>query len=150
MISTTINIHTDVLFKITFAAGLLDISKKDIIVMLMMRMMKDQHAFERYFTTVRYQPDDAKDKWHCFHVRLKADVNEYFVDLRKLCKCSVSCLLAIAVNRYLDDLLHDGENAVDNNPFFMNYVLFREVYDGIISWRFYWGYTEKLTKTLRL
>jgi len=150
MITTTLNIHLDVLSKITQTAERLGKSRREIIVLLLMKMMKDHRLFGRGFSTVKYQLDDDKENWHCFHIRFREDENEFFVDLRKLCKFSVSCLLAKAVERYLGELLKNTEKKVDNYRNFNSYVLHREVVEGIISWRMYWGFPIKHLKTLRL
>lgn len=151
MATTTLNIHIDVLSKINQHAIRLNKSKKEIIILLLMRIMKNHHLFVKTFSTVKYQRSDIKAKWHCFHIRFKKDENEFFVDLRKLCKYSVSCLVAISVERYLDELIMDiDKKLVDNYIYYKNYVLHFEVIDGIISWSFYWGYPEEHLKTLRL
>ena len=151
MIATTLNIHVDVLSNINKVAAQLRKSRKEIIILLLKRMMEDQRALSRGFSTVRYQEDDEKVNWHCFHIRFREDENEFFVDLRKISKFSVSCLLAIAVKRYLGTLIEDLKNGnVDNYSSFNNYVLYQGVVDGIISWHIYWGYPEKHLKTLRL
>ncbi len=100
---------------------------------------------------VKYQPDDVKKNWHCFHIRFREDEYEFFTDLRNVCKYSVSYLLAKAVALYLDEIGDiDGEKSVDNYRLFRNYVLHHEVVEGIISLHSYWGYPEKHLKTLNL
>ncbi len=150
MIATTLNIHVGVLAKISKAAIRFNQSRRKTIVMLLMMIMEDQRFFARCFSTVKYQPDDNEENWHCFHIRFREDENEFFVDLRKLCKFSVSYLLALAVDRYLGALLKRVKKSVDNNIRFINYVQYHEVVDGIFSWRIYWGYPIKEIKTLRL
>ena len=151
MLSTTLNIHVDVFAKITQEAVRLKKSRKFVIILLFMQIMKNYQLFMRGFSTVKYQPDDAKKNWHCFHIRFREDENEFFVDLRKVCKFSVSYLLAKAVDLYLDKLWEeDLEKSVDNYRTFNNYVLHHTVIDGIISLQSYWGYPEKHLKTLHL
>jgi len=150
MIITTLNIHLDVLSNISRAAGRLGKSRKDIIVLLLRRIMRDHHLFKHGFSTVKYQMDDDSGNWHCFHIRFREDENEFFVDLRKLTKCSVSNLVAKAVERYLAELIEDRVKSVDNYRYFSNYVLHSELIDGIISWRIYWGFPVEHLKTLRI
>ena len=151
MISTTLNIHIDVLSKITDAAKHLDTSRKAVIVLLLKRMMKNHRFFTQSFSTVKYQQDDDKDNWHCFHIRFRPDENEFFVDLRKVCKFSVSCLLAMAVKQFLSELMRDiKKKLVDNYQDFKNYVLHKEIVEGILSWQIYWGLPMEHLKTLRL
>ena len=151
MLSTTLNIHVDVFAKINQEAVRLKKSRKFVIILLFMHIMKNYQLFMRGFSTVKYQPDDVKKNWHCFHIRYREDEKEYFEDLRKVCKFSVSYLLVKAVDHYLDKLWEeDVEKSVDNYRPFSNYVLHHEVIEGIISFQFYWGYPEKHLKTLHL
>ena len=145
MIQTTLNMHIAVLEKIAGVATALNTSKRDIVVRLLRKTMRDVGRFKHRFRTVKYQPDDAGGNWHCFHICFRDDENEYFVDLRKLCKYSVSHLLAIAVNRYIHELI---QNPMNNYTDFCDYYLFHEIVEGIKSWRFYWGYPEKTIERL--
>ncbi len=148
MLATTFNVHCDILAKITGAAVRLNKTRRDIIVFLLMRIMEDHDGLIRGFTTVKYQHDDERISWHCFHIRLKHDEYEYFVDLRKVCKCSISLLIAIAVDRYIDELAKCIKKVVDNYPLFSNYVSHLEVIDGIFCLHFFWGFPEAYLKTL--
>jgi hypothetical protein len=151
MPDTTINIHEDIYTRISAAAVKLDTSRRDIIIRLLMRMMKNNSTPRRGFTTVKYQPGDATGRWHPFHICYKNDENEFSVDLRKFSKYSVSFILAIAVEKYLDQLTGDAnEKGMYNYTGFSNYVIYREVVEGIISWRLYWGYPPEELKSLKL
>ena len=146
MASTTINIRREVLSKITNAAIQSNKSRREIIIYLLKLVARNNDSHLRGFGTVKYQSDDDPDNWHCFHIRFKPDEYEYFLDLRKVCKCSVSHLVAIAADKYLNDIMAN----VDNYALFSNYVLRREIIDGIICWHLYWGYPEKHLNSLRL
>jgi hypothetical protein len=151
ILRTTLNIHVDILSRIYTAAIKLNKSHREIIILLFMRIMQNHSLLQGKFTTVKYQPDDERNKWHKFHICFKPDENEFFGDLRKFCKFSVSYLLAIAVREYLDELMGDAEKkSVDNYPYFNNYMIYREIVSGIISWRLYWGYPAEEAKTFRL
>lgn len=150
MLATTFNIHSNILQKITEAANRLNTSQRDIIVLLLMKIMADHDRLIRGTSMVKYQHDDEGKKWHCFHIRLKNDEYEYFIDLRKVCKCSISLLIAIAVERYFEELMVCTKKHVDNYQLFNSYVFRRVVMDGIISWHMYWGYPEKELKALLL
>lgn len=141
MLKTTLNINCDVITRITCASRKLNKSKRDIIVILLKCIMRDIDKFQGGFTTVKYQPDDEKGHWHCFSIRFKCDENEFWVDLRKMSKFSVSYLVAIAVDIYLDDLV---KNSVHNYAKFNKYILVKETVQGIVCWQCYWGKLEKL------
>ena len=150
MIATTLNIHINVLSRITYASEKIGVSRRKIIILLLMQMMKDTRLRNRGFSTVMYQCDDIKENWRCFHIRFREDENEFFVDLRKFSKYSVSYLLAMAVERYLSKILENCVKFIDNYNIFNNYILHRYVIEGIISWHIYWGLPKEHIKTLKL
>jgi hypothetical protein len=151
MARTTLNINVDIFSRISTAATKLGKPRREVIVLLLMRIMQNHSMPHRGFTTVKYQPDDDKDKWHPFQICIRPDENEFFMDLRKFCKYSVSYLVAIAVEKYLDQLVDDaGGTGIHNYVYYRNYVIYREVVDGVISWRLYWGYPSEELKTFRL
>jgi hypothetical protein len=82
--------------------------------------------------------------WRTFHLTVREDDYEFLLDLRKLMKMSVSRILAYAVKRYLRGL---KKNITDNNRFF-NYTVLREIIDGVICWRFFWGFPRGIAKLL--
>jgi hypothetical protein len=152
MIETTINIHHDNFAKISDASMRTGKSHRNIIVALLMLIMADCGAFQREFTAVKYQEDDPAGEWHHFHIKYRVDENEFVTDLRKFCKFSVSLFLAIAVQKYITLLIGDTKKSkiMNNYPRFCNYVLHRELIDGVISWHSYWGFPHEHLKTLLL
>ena len=150
MIATTLYLHVNNILLIEDIASRSRITRKKVIVTLLMMIMKDFYDHREIFTTVKYQRDDVKKNWRRFHIRLRWDENEFFADLRKLCKCSVSNLLAIAVRKYSGELYNRESGDVDNYPHYRHYVLHHEVVQGVMSWRFYWGFPEKELKKLRM
>ncbi len=149
MLATTINMHIDIFNKISQVSEKLNKSKRDVVVMLLLRTMDDIHKLHRGFTTVKYQPDNDKDKWHCFAIRFRPDEIEYCCDLRKIGKYSLSYLVAIAVEKYIDELIEKVKNVVYNYTRYSNYVLYREVVEDIICWQCYWGFPIERLKTLK-
>lgn len=148
MVATTLNLNIIILGKITKASSQLGKSRRYIIITLLKRIMHDHQSVMRGFVTVKYQAEDDRKNWHCFHIRFKEDEYEFFLDLRKLCKYSVSFLVAIAVDQYLDKLLADRGNNVDNYINFTNYVLHQETKKGIFYTCLIWGYNEEHLKTI--
>jgi hypothetical protein len=143
MMKTTLNIHIDVMKKITFAAQKQGISHSEMIVMLLNKSMDEMQNRDRIGRLVQYQQRDSPDKWHPFHIRWKWDEYEFFQDMRKLLKMSVSLILAYAVEKFLDKVMK--KNKSDNNHFH-NYILAKEVIDGIIIWKLIWGFPPNLEK----
>ncbi len=146
MIATTVNLHNNTLVKITNSAVQLKKSRHEIIVILLGRIMNDHERIKHRFTSVKYQPDDSRENWHCFHIRFRQDEYEFFLDLRKLCKCSVSLLIAIAVDRYIHEIGNNSHKYVDKYLEFNIYILKKKLTDGIISWHLNWVYSKKHIK----
>jgi hypothetical protein len=149
MFASSINMHQDTLARLSYAAVKLNTSRREVIVRLLMRVMRDIDAFRRGPGTVCYQPDDREGRWHCFAVKFKTDENEFFADLRKLCKCSVSFLVAIAVEKYLDDMLEENRKGIYDYTGFSGYQILKELSCGILCWRHYWGNPGKTTPLLK-
>ena len=142
---TTLNVHIDILTKITRAAQIKGISRSDLIILLIKKTMDAISDPVRIGTMVRYQKRMKADDWHTFHIRLRMDDYEYLLDLRKLLKMSVSLILAYAVEKYLGKLIKG--NITDNYQY-KNYIVIRELIGNIISWRFIWGLPPNLEKLI--
>ncbi len=142
---TTLYIHRAIMEKITYAAHARKISRSDLMRTLI-KIILEKHAFYQpnMGTLVRYQEKCHPDEWHRFHITLREDEYEYCLDLRKFLKMSLSRILALAVNRYIDNM-HD-EYFTDNNRF-INYVIVKEVARSLICWKLYWGYTPHIMTT---
>jgi len=116
---TTLNIHLYDMLKITQASVKLDVSCREVIIMLLKKMMKENRKFRGGFSNTKYQPDDPDKRWHCFPITFKKDENEFREDLRKICKSSVSRIVSIAIEKYLDELIADPKmrhNLYDVTP----------------------------------
>ncbi|TAL39322.1 MAG: hypothetical protein EPN93_01940 [Spirochaetes bacterium] len=142
MARTSINVHTDIMRKLAQAALQLQTSRRDIVVRLLKTVMRDLPRYNTRFETVKYQPDDPEGRWHCFGVRFKAEEFEFWADLRRLSKFTVSYLVAIGVERYLDDLMRDGERSVHNYAPYDRHAVRRNVTDGMVIWNLIWKSTK--------
>jgi hypothetical protein len=141
---TTLNIHIDILRKITMAAGSLGISRSELITLLIKKMMDDITDPGRLGSMVQYQERSSPDCWRVFHLQVGFDDYEYFIDLRKLLKMSVSLILAYAVKKFLNKL---NISKTDNYPY-KNYLIVKEVIDNVICWRYIWGYPINIRQFL--
>jgi hypothetical protein len=140
---TTLNIHTDVMEQIVIAAQYHCISCPEMIMLLMKKVTGDIGNPKCLGKMVKYQSRQKPENWHKVHVRPREDMYEYWLDLRKLLKMSVSLILAYAVKRYLNKLLKIN-NA--DNYLCKNYIITKEVIEETIIWKFIWGYPPKLEK----
>jgi hypothetical protein len=142
---TTLNIHTDISKKITRAAQTRGISRSEMIAILIKKVMDDVSNPGRMGKMIQYQKRSRPDEWQTFHLYVREDDYEYFLDLRKLLKMSVSLILAYAVEKYLFKLLK--KDSTDNNRY-RNYVIIKDVIDDIICWKFIWGFPPNIEKII--
>jgi hypothetical protein len=142
---TTLNIRTDISVKIAFAAQARGISRSQMIAILIKKVMDDISNPGRMGKLVQYQQIRKQGEWHTFHLYVREDDYEYFLDLRKLLKMSVSLILAYAVEKFLDKILKT--NDTDKNRF-RNYTVIRDVIDDIICWKFIWGFPHNIEKLI--
>jgi hypothetical protein len=141
---TTLNIRTDILKKITNTARTSGISRSQLITTLIKNAMNDISDPGRLGTMVRYQKKSDLKDWHIFHLHIRVDDYEYFLDLRKLLKMSVSLILAYAVNMYLSKL----KTFTTDNYLYKHYTIIKEIINDVICWRFIWGIPPDLDKLL--
>lgn len=144
MMKTTLNIHKDTLNKINLAAKSVNVSRSKMIILLLKEFMKDNKNKARLGMLVEYQDRDDNENWHLFHISFREDEYEYFTDLRKLMKMSLSLILSNAVIKFLAGHKLDLIKS-DNYPF-KNYVIIKEYIDNIICWKLIWGYAETALK----
>ncbi len=141
---TTLNVGTDILQQISRAAQAEGIRRSEMMVILIKKVMIDIKNPECIGKLIRYQARREPEEWEISHLSLRWDDYEYFQDMRKLLKMSVSFILAYAVKKFL------GKTKTllkrDNYPF--NYVIVKETIDNIICWRFFWGFPPGLQKIL--
>ena len=142
---STLNIGIDIMNQISKAAGAKGMYCSTLIVILLKKAMKDIGNPDCLGRLVQYQKRRRKQEWHTFHINWKEYEYEYFQDMKKLCKNSVSLLLAKAVKKYLGK-----KNRIkkSDNYLFINYTIVKELIDNIICWRYIWGYSPALVRRI--
>ncbi|TAL30364.1 MAG: hypothetical protein EPN93_19800 [Spirochaetes bacterium] len=130
--------RNDIFFKIGIAAVRLGISQREVVIMLLSRIRGDIDHFQGGFTLVKYQPRDPRKLWHCFPICFREAESELVADFRKLSRFSVSYLVAIATDRYMEEMLQ-GKKSRHNYVNFSHYAIGRRIENGIICWELYWG-----------
>ncbi|MBP7737255.1 MAG: hypothetical protein KA369_14850 [Spirochaetes bacterium] len=143
IIETTININRANLDKLLYASIRTGHSIRDIVSVLLKRMSNDHDRMVVSWERVRYQKHDNNAVWKCFHLMLWPDEYEFFLDLRKVCKQSVSRLIAYAIDKYLDEVISGLIKVPDNNRY-KNYTIIRRLFDGVVCWMYYWGLPQTL------
>jgi hypothetical protein len=108
--------------------------------------VRDIDRYQGGFTLVKYQARDPLKRWKRFPISFRENENEFVKDLRRLSKFSVSYLMAIAAERYLEELLK-AKGKKHNYAEFPDYAVGQRISDGIICWEFYWGDPDPSTKS---
>ncbi|TAL34004.1 MAG: hypothetical protein EPN93_12485 [Spirochaetes bacterium] len=138
MLRTSLNIHFDVLDRISAAAVRLDIPRREVIIRLLMRVVRDHHRYPGGFSLVKYQGHDPEKRWHCFPMYYSKAENELVTDLRKFGKFTVSKFVAIAVYRYLDEIVQEIEVGRYNYVRPSGWSLGQKLVSGSICWEICW------------
>lgn len=136
---TSIYMHRRTRTAVDRAAIRLGKSRRDIIVNLLMRVMARTASYQRTFTTVKYQADDPNGDWRPFCIRFSGVEYEFFTDLRKFCKNSVSLFVAIAVKEYLPGLITEYERGIYNYYSYREYLVAQGSMGKIHCWLSCWG-----------
>ena len=164
-IKTTINIHKDIKAKTKFAAGLLDISRSQVIINLLKKLVDEDRINDQTGKGVKYQDSDNEDMWDTFHIKFREDEYEMFCDLKKFHRCTVSYMVWFVAVMFLDELIVVGRDytrdelwsvrkqlkqRVGDNYRFHSYIYLREMVSGVISWRSFWGLPPNLSEILQI
>lgn len=137
-IETTINISREQLDKLSIAAERLKTSRTALISSLLNHHSRINRRCLELWKSVKYQERMDKSKWRRFHICVRGDEYEFFIDLRKVMKMSVSFLIAYAIDEYLDELFSSTDNSTDNYPY-CNYMISKFELGNVICCVFCWG-----------
>ncbi len=140
---TTLNIRNDIFQRIEKAAKIHKKSSPEMIYLLLEKFGADIPNSGKIGVLVQYQTRRNPEDWHRHHVKVREDMYEYWLDMRKLLKMSVSLILAKAVEKFLRKKLK--LKSTDNN-LFKNYIIMKEIVDSVIVWKFIWGWPPDLGK----
>ncbi len=144
MIETTINMRDTVLFAVDNAARASGKTRSGVLVILLRKVLKDHGFMTRFDKRVQYQEKDETAVWEKAHVYLTERDYELFLDGRRFFKRSVSLLIALAVERYLDKLVElllseSYDEEADNYPL-PNYIIAKKMSGSVVGWHIFWGF----------
>jgi hypothetical protein len=147
IIDTTINCDMDVVRMLEAAAEESGRSRSEIIALILRRVMMEFSVLARDNRRVQYQERSTARTRKKVHVAVCNRDYEFFIDMRKLFKWSVSALVAYGARKHMDTLLKklaEGlyDEYADNYPF-NSYFIFNETIQGAVCWRIYWGKPQK-------
>jgi len=142
-VRTSIYMHNQTKEKLNNASEATGLSKNEIIRLLLLRFVKVSDNHVKFFSSVSYQKRRSKSEWSRCNIVLWGGMYEYCLDLRKLCKMSLSLIIAYAAHNFLDDLLEEwaveqNRENVENTEYHC-YVASVRIINDIKCWRMLWG-----------
>lgn len=143
MFETSINIDKEVHAKITEIAQKLGITRSRLVAMLLERYAEKEKAPVLSRGTVEYQKSREKEKWRKLHVVLPSFVHDFFDDVRKLWKLSVSFLVALAVEKFLNDMDESAIASFTDNYWHGAHTIIQFRQNGLQYIVCCWGIPEK-------
>lgn len=146
-IDTTVYVRNDIAEWIKDMAIRAGVSRSALISMLLREFAEKRKVPANAWKGIRYQERMADGQWCRMHVRLRGDEYEYFIDLRKVMKFSVSYIIAMAVKNYGKSVCKTVDKDADNYRYH-NYAMlhFQEGY--VHCWLFCWGIPPRLPETV--
>jgi hypothetical protein len=144
-IRTTIHVQDKTLRLIESASAALKISKTAMVSILVKYMAERTKRPTAFWTGVRYQRRSDRNEWRRLHITPRGDEYEFFIDVRKVCKMSVSFLVTYAIENYLDDLIKLIPGKEDNYRY-RNYAISHIIINDIVCWLFCWGIPPDIAK----
>ncbi len=139
-IQTTVNIKKELLNRLESASKILNVPKSQLISRLLEVMMEKCPVKTPDNTRVRYQKRDKNTVWHKLHVTYDYDMYEKSLDLRKICKMSVSLIIEEGIKKYLDLIISDKTQDSDKPGFGSNYVFIQNMSKSCYSYTVFWGF----------
>jgi hypothetical protein len=144
---TTVNIGSDIAARLSVAAAGSGVSRRGMISSLInyssRRMRRD--CLSR--VSVQYQARRPAGEWCRLHVVLRRDEYDFFIDMRKVFRMSVSLFIAMAVEQYLDEMIAGMDGCADNYRY-RNYAMIKIPVGDITCWLLCWGIHPELTRYL--
>jgi hypothetical protein len=143
MIKTTMNLHEEVYERLARASMMTGRSRRDIVSALMSHVMRTGRCKAVVRGGVRYQQRNGKAQWRCLHIGLEQDEYEFFFDLKKVMKMSVSFVTSWAIECFLDEFLKsvivDGDNYR-----YKNYAMYNVTIGNVFHIILCWGIPPRL------
>ncbi len=144
-VKTTIHICAKDAAKLARAEKRLNIGRKELISALVNHFARRRKDQLKLWGRVRYQPPRDRSEWRRLHITIRGDEYEFFIDVRKVHKLSVSFIVAYAINNYLDIIFTPGGNEGDNYPYY-DYAIKKFETEGVVCCLLCWGIPHKLLK----
>lgn len=156
-IETTCMMHEEAIGLLKEAEQITGKKRIELVILAMRKMLGNHAAYIRKYNRVEYQKRFDNETGerivkHRVKVRILEREYDYFQDMRKFFRRSISLIMAIAIKEYLhviiDELL-TGNNIDTNNYTYENYALIEKCIKNITTFHIWWGIPPKLKHLLR-
>ncbi|HPA71021.1 MAG TPA: hypothetical protein PKY31_02050 [Spirochaetota bacterium] len=138
MEETTVNIGRDEYEALSRAAEDTGATLSAMISAMLKYMALRTAKREAVWGRVKYQERREAGEWRMLHLWVGRDEYDFFMDLKKVGKMSVSFLIAEAIRLYLDEFLIKLKGDVDSYRYH-NYAISKIYVGDVTCWVFYWG-----------
>jgi hypothetical protein len=138
IIDTTVNMNIETRIRLAAAIEITGASREELISALLRYVGRSTRVYGDAYRRVRYQERKPGQEWRKVHLRLKYDEYEFFSDVRKLFKWSVSYAIAWALSVYFDEIVA----LIKGNPDkyrYRNYLIKSFSLEGINCFIICWG-----------
>lgn len=144
MLNTTINIRTDLLDRIEHAEIEYAV-KRNFLIMKSVNALYPKLKRDYFINSLtRYQPKNRS--YSIKHIRWSKIENEGLRNLKDTYKLSVSFIIGIALELFLDQVIRELCNETDDSYPLKEFTFLRSKQDGIDIFIFCWGKPEKEIK----
>ncbi len=114
MIKSSININSEKLSLLENFSEINKLSVNEVVTLLLRKILEDGNYTAKKFRAVKYQDIDPDKNWDTLTVYYEDVDYEFFTDMRKFFKESVSLLLSKAIDLFLDTILSNVEEILLN------------------------------------
>jgi len=114
MIKSSVNINIGKLSLLENFSKINEVSINEVVTLLLRKIMEDGKYSAKKFRAVKYQKIDPDKNWDTLTVYFEDVDYEFFTDMRKFFKESVSLLLSKAIELFLNTILSEVKEILLN------------------------------------
>jgi len=142
---TSFYIHIDNYVKLSNAATRTGATMQVLIIQMMYKYAMDYTKMQIEQRTVQYQPMIIKGSGKIFRIALPEKDYELFTDMRKVMKKSVSYLIALAIEKYLDIIVSKILKQLFNYTYLIHDSAGEKV-ENLTKWHLIWNLNKSTSK----
>ena len=145
MIKSSVNINIGKLSLLENFSEANELSINEVVALLLRKILEDGNYSARKFRAVKYQEVDPDKNWNTLTVYFEDVDYEFFTDMRKFFKESVSLLLSKAIDLFLETILSEVEEILLNYAD-SDWDIRRDDMEIGVIWSVYWIKPSKHTR----